>query len=60
MTEDDQTDGRRKNGAEPGGKPDGTTSTEAVEKTGRAGQIAAGPDGPDASAIGDTFKRRQP
>lgn len=59
MTEDDQTDGRRKNGAEAGGKPDATTPTEAVKKTGRDAQTAAGPDGPDASVVGDTFKRRQ-
>lgn len=60
MAEDDQTDGRRTNGAEPGGKSDATTPTKAVKKTGRDAQTAAGPDGPDASVVGDTFKRRQP
>lgn len=53
----DQTDGRRRNGAMPGGKPDGSTSDEAVRRTGRKARESAGPDGPDASVIGETFKR---
>lgn len=52
-----QTDGRTANGAEPGGKPDATTSSADVERTGKASAQRAGPDGPDAKAIGDTFKR---
>ena len=53
----DQTDGRRKNGATPGGKPDGSTSDKAVKKNGRRERQSAGPDGPDASVVGETFKR---
>lgn len=52
-----QSEGRRHNGAEPGGKPDAHTSSSAVEKTGRRETESAGPDGPDASEVGETFKR---
>jgi len=51
-----QSSGREANGAAPGGKPDPLTSDEAVLRTGRRSQKAAGPDGPDARVIGDTFK----
>lgn len=53
----EQSDGREANGATPGGKPDASTSSKAVEKTGKAETRSAGPDGPDATEIGDTFKR---
>lgn len=55
--DDKQTEGRRQNGATPGGKPDASTSDEAVRKTGEKERKSAGPDGPDASVIGETFKR---
>lgn len=55
--DDKQADGRRKNGASPGGKPDASTSDKAVEKNGRRERQSAGPDGPDAPVVGDTFKR---
>lgn len=51
-----QSEGRKANGAEPGGKPDGSTSTAAVKANGRREASSAGPDGPDASAVGETFK----
>jgi ribonucleotide monophosphatase NagD (HAD superfamily) len=51
-----QTRGREANGAAPGGKPDPLTSDEAVARTGRQSRKAAGPDGPDATVIGDGFK----
>lgn len=57
MTEK-QSEGREKNGAIPGGKPDATTSDEAVRKVGEAETRSAGPDGPDATEVGDTFKKR--
>jgi hypothetical protein len=57
---EDQTDGRRKNGATPGGKPDGSTSEKAVQRNGRRERQSAGPDGPDASEVGETFKKRPP
>lgn len=50
-------DGRKTNAAEPGGKPDASTSDAAVKRTGRESTRRTGPDGPDAKAIGDTFKR---
>lgn len=52
-----QTKGREDNGAAPGGAPDQTTSDEAVKRTGRRGVQSAGPDGPDARVVGETFKR---
>lgn len=55
--DDKQGDGRRRNGAMPAGKPDQTTSDKAVRKTGEKERQSAGPDGPDASVIGETFKR---
>ena len=54
---DKQTDGRTANGAAPGGKPDGSTSSEKVVETGRREVKTAGPDGPDAGEIGETFKK---
>lgn len=58
MTERQQTDGRKDNGASPGGKPDATTSDADVKRVGEASRRKAGPDGPDASEIGETFKRK--
>lgn len=55
--DDKQTEGRQKNGAMPGGKPDASTSNDDVRKTGKQERKSAGPDGPDASVIGETFKR---
>ncbi|MGH6979346.1 MAG: hypothetical protein ACRED4_08670 [Brevundimonas sp.] len=55
--DDKQTEGREDNGAVPGGKPDASTPDKAVKKTGEQERRSAGPDGPDARAVGDTFKR---
>jgi len=57
MTDPKQTQGRTDNGAMPGGKPDGATSDADVKRTGEASRRKAGPDGPDAAEVGDTFKR---
>ncbi len=57
MTDDKQSEGRTKNGAAPGGRPDATTSDADVTRTGEASRRKAGPDGPDATEVGDTFKR---
>jgi len=54
----EQTRGREKNGAMPGGRPDETTPDEDIIRTGRRSAEAAGPDGPDAGVIGETFKSR--
>lgn len=54
---DEQTEGREKNGAAPGGKPDASTSDKKVKENGRREAESAGPDGPDAGEVGETFKR---
>ena len=57
MSEDDnQTEGRDDNGAIPLGKPDASTSDAQVKRTGEREKRTAGPDGPDATEVGDTFK----
>jgi hypothetical protein len=56
MTDRKQSEGRDDNGAIPGGKPDASTSDAAVKRTGEASRRQAGPDGPDATEVGDTFK----
>lgn len=56
MSDSEQTEGRRKNGAIPGGRPDGTTSDEDIKRVGEQSRRKAGPDGPDATEVGDTFK----
>jgi len=56
MTDPKQSEGRKQNGAMPGGKPDGSTSSAEVKRTGEASRRKAGPDGPDATEVGDTFK----
>ena len=53
---DKQTEGRDRNGAIPPGKPDAATSDEAVIDNGRRERRSAGPDGPDAGYVGQTFK----
>ncbi|HAC01971.1 MAG TPA: hypothetical protein DCF67_11095 [Brevundimonas sp.] len=57
MEEQKQSEGRERNAAIPGGKPDADTPDEAVRRVGRESQRRAGPDGPDAREIGDTFKK---
>ncbi len=54
---DKQTQGREDNGAMPGGKPDASTSDADVKRVGERSRRAAGPDGPDAREVGDTFKK---
>lgn len=49
-----QSEGRARNAATPGGKPQ---ADEAVERVGRESRKRAGPDGPDATVVGDLFKR---
>ncbi|MCS6624552.1 hypothetical protein N0B44_16670 [Roseibacterium beibuensis] len=53
-----QTPGRDDNGAIPLGKPDASTSDAAVKRTGEREKRSAGPDGPDATEVGDTFKNQ--
>lgn len=53
---DNQTEGRKKNGAVPADRSDPSTPESETKRTGRKEQRSAGPDGPDATEIGDTFK----
>ncbi len=53
---DKQSEGRKANGAAPGGKPDPATPEKDVIATGREAARRAGPDGPDAGEVGKTFK----
>lgn len=53
-----QSPGRDRNDATPADRPDPLTSDKAVERTAERSQQAAGPDGPSAAEVGDTFKRR--
>ena len=56
MSDRNQTKGRDENGAMPLGRPDGSTSEAAVKRNAEREQQTAGPDGPDATEVGDTFK----
>lgn len=53
-----QTEGRDENGAIPLGRPDASTPDEAVKRNAEREKQTAGPDGPDATEVGDTFKRQ--
>ena len=50
------TPGRRRNAAQALGDREGLVSDKAAERTGRKSRQAAGPDGPDAGVVGETFK----
>ncbi len=52
-----QTSGRDRNAALAGGRPDALTSEADIQRVGRQSLKKAGPDGPDAREVGDTFKR---
>lgn len=58
MSDNRQSKGREANGAIPGGNPDPADSDAEVRKVGRQSTRAAGPDGPDATEVGDTFKKK--
>lgn len=51
-----QNDGRKANEAEAPGEFTALGGKKAVEETGKRSQSKAGPDGGDATAVGDTFK----
>ncbi|HYD26566.1 hypothetical protein [Brevundimonas sp.] len=53
-----QTEGRDDNGAIPLGRPDASTSDAAVKRNAEREKQTAGPDGPDATEVGDTFRKR--
>ena len=51
------SDGRKANDAEPPGHLPGLKSEEDQKKTAERSRKSAGPDGPDAAEVGETFKR---
>ena len=53
-----QTDGRDKNGAMPVDAATPSTSSKDADKVGAKERRSAGPDGPDATEVGDTFKKQ--
>ena len=53
---DTNTKGREANAAEPLGESTANGGRDSVAKTGEKSRRAAGPDGPDATEVGDTFK----
>jgi hypothetical protein len=53
----DQSSGRRANAALPLGERGGDDTSGNVKAQGRPERQTAGPDGPDAQAVGDTFKK---
>jgi hypothetical protein len=55
---EDNTKGREANEAQPLGQRSGLVSNEDTVKTGRKERRTAGPDGGDATEVGDTFKKR--
>ena len=57
MTNDLNSTGRKRNAAEAPGEFTADGGKAAIEKTGRKSRQAAGPDGPDATVVGDTFKK---
>ncbi len=56
MANDLNSPGRERNEAEAPGKFTANGSEGATERTGEKSRKAAGPDGPDATEVGDTFK----
>lgn len=52
----EQSPGRERNDAAPADRPDPRTPDDQVEHVGRQSRERAGPDGPDAREVGDTFK----
>lgn len=57
MGEPANTKGRKDNAAQPLGERHGTESDAATKRTAAKERRSAGPDGPDARVVGDTFKR---
>lgn len=51
-----QPQGRKENAAQDLGQRKGLVSDDATKRTGKKSVRAAGPDGPDARKVGDTFK----
>lgn len=56
MSKQPNTEGRKANEAEPLGDFTALGGEHSVQRTGEASHRRAGPDGPDATEVGDTFK----
>lgn len=56
MTHPEYSRGRKRNAATASGKPEADAPEKTVMRVGREARKRAGPDGPDATVIGDTFK----
>jgi len=56
MTQSNNSKGREANKALPLGERPGLVSNEDTVKTGQKERRTAGPDGGDATEVGDTFK----
>ncbi|MBX3479024.1 MAG: hypothetical protein KF842_01345 [Caulobacter sp.] len=52
--------GRKANDAEPLGKSPGLRPEKEQDRTARRERRSAGPDGPDATEVGDLFKTPPP
>lgn len=55
---DQQTSGRKSNAAETPGEFTALGGKDAIKRTGDRARSKAGPDGGEAAAAGDTFKKR--
>lgn len=53
-----QSDGRKANAAQPLGERSGLVSDKERQETAEKERLSAGPDGPDASVVGDTLKSK--
>ena len=53
----DQSEGRKSNAAMPLGRREGGDTEQKLRATGEREKKSAGPDGPDARSVGETFKR---
>ncbi|WP_343699146.1 hypothetical protein [Caulobacter sp.] len=60
MSDKPNTEGREANAALPLGDRPGLVSEKQTVRTGKAEQNSAGPDGPSAAEVGDTFKGKAP
>lgn len=56
-SDEQNSPGRKENAAEPLGERPGLVSKSAAKKTAERERNSAGPDGPDARVVGDTFKQ---
>jgi hypothetical protein len=57
MTEKQNSEGRERNDAQPLGERRGLISHAGTLRGGERSRRRAGPDGPDAREVGDTFRR---